>query len=338
MESRASGEGILKHVGNISQIASVGHYRFNDGPGMGMRAVEVKNGSGLSFTVLPDRGMDISLANYKGVNLAYMTPNSEIHPAFYEPDGVGWLRTFNGGLLTTCGLAHFGPPADDGGKLGLHGRYSTIPARQFRDNSRWDGDKYLVELLGIVEEARLFGSKLRLARKITCVAGDPAICIEDKVENFGAETSSFMILYHVNLGYPLLSEHAVLKTASIESEARDEEAQKGFKDKFRFCPPRPGFKEQVFYHKIRPDRKGFAKAGLLNEKLGISFEVKFDVSSLPFLTQWKMMGCGDYVLGLEPCNAPCMERDELKRRKLLQYLEPGQSKTMRLELRARELR
>ena len=65
-------------------------------------AIDVDTGAGgLRFTVLPDRGLDISLASYKGNNLSFLTPAGETHPAFYEPGGLGWLRTFTGGLLTT---------------------------------------------------------------------------------------------------------------------------------------------------------------------------------------------------------------------------------------------
>lgn len=80
--------------------------------------------------------MDISLAGFKGTNLVFLTCNGETHPAFFEPENIGWLRTFTGGLLTTCGLTYNGGPVTDGNEqLGLHGRYSTIPAKQVADRS-----------------------------------------------------------------------------------------------------------------------------------------------------------------------------------------------------------
>ena len=172
-----------------------------------MAAVDVDTGSGFRFTVLPDRGLDISAAGYKGLNLVYLTPNGEVHPAFYEPDDLGWLRTFFGGLLTTCGLTYLGPPGvDDGQKLGLHGRYTTSPARQVCDCSRWDGDEYRMEISGVVEECALFGDKIRLTRTISTLLGGKSLKITDVAENFGYATSPFVILYHVNAGFPLLDE------------------------------------------------------------------------------------------------------------------------------------
>ena len=91
-----------------------------------MRATDINTGSGLQYTVLPDRAMDISLASYKGTNLVYLTCNGETNPAFYEQEGIGWLRTFAAGLFTTCGLTYLGSPCEDEGEqLGLHGRIST---------------------------------------------------------------------------------------------------------------------------------------------------------------------------------------------------------------------
>ncbi|MBN1864318.1 MAG: aldose 1-epimerase family protein [Victivallales bacterium] len=316
---------LLGHVGNIAQLASVRRYRFDDGPALNMRAVEVSNGSGLSFTVLPDRGMDISRASFNNINLCYLTPNAETHPAFYECDGAGWLNTFNGGLLTTCGLSHFGPPdIRDGESLGLHGRFSTIPARQLSDNSAWIKDEFVVSLSGIIEEARLFGNKLRLTREIRTVAGESRLFIEDSIENFGNKKSSFMILYHFNLGFPLLSNEAILKLSAEKSEPRDKEAEKGFKNMLRFPKPSASYDEQVFFHKMRPDKQGFSKAELVNPSLGISFYLEFNSAALPYLTQWKMAAKGEYVLGLEPCNAPCMDRQSLIKKNLMPYLEPGQ--------------
>ena len=130
---------ILQYIGNQAQIGGTRHYILTDGWGRNLRAIDVNTGSGLQYTIIPDRGMDISLASYKGINLVYLTSNSETHPAFYEPEGFGWLHTFTAGLLTTCGLTHVGGPvSDEEGQFGLHGRYSTIPARQVADLSQWD--------------------------------------------------------------------------------------------------------------------------------------------------------------------------------------------------------
>ncbi len=58
---------LLEQVGDISQLASVSEEELASGPGRGMRQLSFRTGSGLSFAVLPDRGMDFAGADYRGV-------------------------------------------------------------------------------------------------------------------------------------------------------------------------------------------------------------------------------------------------------------------------------
>ncbi len=93
----------------------------------GLRAIEGYNSSGLTLTLLPDRGLDIWLAAHNGRPLTWISLGSP-HTADF---GAGWLRLFNGGLLVTCGLRHAGPPESDersGQFRDLHGEYSLLSA------------------------------------------------------------------------------------------------------------------------------------------------------------------------------------------------------------------
>jgi hypothetical protein len=298
-----------------------------------MRAIDVNSGSGLQYTILPDRGMDISLASFRGHNLVYLSCNGETHPAFFEPQGFGWLNTFAGGLLTTCGLTYLGAPVKDGEEeLGLHGRYSTIPAKQVSDLSLWIGDEYHIILRGITEEGHIFGQKLRLEREISSVLGQSVIRIKDTVTNFGYKTSPYTILYHMNIGYPMLCEYSELIIDPEKSIPATPFAEEEIQEFRRFIKPEANREEQVYFHTMKPDRKGEAKVCLQNKKLGISLTIKYNADNLPFLTEWKMMGMGDYVLGLEPCNVPARNRVELKEDNILPYLKAGESVTNFIEL------
>ena len=120
---------IAQRTGHMHQVAGARHFAFTEGRARGMRAVEVQTGAGLCFTVLPDRGMDIAQCSYRGLGLAFLAPGGLAHPAFFDPHGSEWLRSYGGGLLTTCGLTYFGPPGSDRGEdLGLHGRYAGLAA------------------------------------------------------------------------------------------------------------------------------------------------------------------------------------------------------------------
>jgi galactose mutarotase-like enzyme len=324
---------LLQYIGNTSQLGGSRHYTIADGRGRNMRGIDVNTGSGLEYTILPDRGMDISMARYKGTNLAYITPNGETHPAFFEPENIGWLRTFTGGLLTTCGLTYLGPPVKDGDEdLGLHGRYSTIPSKLVADLSGWVGDEYQIKLRGTTEEGHIFGTKMRLEREIESIIGKNSIRITDTVTNFGYKASPFTILYHINLGYPLLSEHASLIIDPLETIPATDVAASAIGEFREFTKPQPDFLEHVFYHKLKAERNGDTGVRLENKKIGITLAINFNINQLPLLTQWKMMGQGDYVLGLEPCNVPTWNRVVLRDKKLLPYLTPGESVTNNIEI------
>lgn len=324
---------LLKYTGNHSQLGGTRHYVLSDGWGRNMRCIDIDSGSGLVYTVLPDRGMDISRASFKGINLVFLTCNSETHPSFYEHDGAGWLHTFNGGLLTTCGLTYLGAPVNDSGdELGLHGRYSTIPAKQVCDLSGWNGDQYIIKVRGVAEEGFMFGHKLRLEREVMSVMGTNRIRITDTVTNFGSGRSPFTILYHMNLGYPLLDENAELIIDPANTTPRDENAEKGLSSIRKFTVPQAGFREQVFDHLMKAGGDGFASATLQNRKPGISLGIRFKTDTLPYLVQWKNMGQGDYVLGLEPCNTPGKNRKLLRESNMLPVLEPGESRVHQIEV------
>ena len=328
----------LKYIGNNNQLWGVRPYELTDGWARKMRAFDVNAGNGLQYTILPDRGMDISLASFKGINLAYLTCNGETNPAYYEPEGIGWLHTFGGGLLTTCGLTHLGPPSeDDGENLGLHGRYSTIPARQVADCSAFAGDEYHIKLRGIIEEGHLFGNKVRLEREILSVVGENKIEITDTITNFGNKPSPYTILYHMNLGYPLLSEKSELEINPLETSPRDESAVSGMNEFREFISPQEKYDEQVFFHKMKGDQEGFTKASLVNKEIGIRLNVNFNVTQLPFLAEWKMMGCGEYVLGLEPTNVFVKSRKQLREEGSLPFLKPQESVTNKVVISIEEL-
>ena len=324
---------IQQYIGNQSQIGGTRHYVLTDGWGRNLRCIDVNSGSGLRYTILPDRGLDISLASFKGINLVYLTCNGETHPSYYEPEGNGWLRTFAGGLLTTAGLTYLGSPVtDEGEELGLHGRYSTIPARQVADLSEWVDDEYIITVKGIIEEGRLFGNKLRLEREISTILGQNIIRIRDKITNFGNKPSPYMILYHMNFGYPLLFEGAELILDPALTTPCSSVAEAGMHEFNKIIKPQSSYQEQVFCHTMKASDSGETSVTLKNHDLGITLTINFNIHQLPYLIQWKMMGKGEYVLGLEPSNVPGKNRKNLRNENTLPYLQPGESTTNNIEI------
>jgi len=328
----------VKYIGNLSQLGHCRHYSFTEGWARGMRAVDISTGSGLQFTVLPDRGMDISMASYKGKNLVYLTCNGETHPSYFEPEGIGWLRTFAAGLLTTCGLTYLGSPCkDEGEHLGLHGRFSTIPACRFSDLSGWEDDNYHYRLKGTIEEGYIFGNKLRMEREISSICGQNVIHIQDSVTNFGSMPSPYTILYHINFGYPLLTEDTELLIDPSDTQPRDADALPGINEFRKFIKPQPQYREQVFFHTMKGDKNGNTSVTVINRKERISVKITFNTHQLPYVNQWKMMGYGEYVLGIEPSNVLCKSRNVLREENSLPMLQPGETTINNFEIEIDEL-
>ncbi|MFH1613425.1 MAG: aldose 1-epimerase family protein [bacterium] len=302
---------------------------MNSGPGKDVRVLSVKTGSGFQFSVIPDRGMDIYQAEYQGNSLEWRSNTGLISPYFYEKDGIGWLRNFFGGLLTTCGLTYAGASDE---KNGLHGRINNIPADEVNILKYWQNNEYIFEITGVVKEVSVFGDALKLTRKIQTKLGEDKLFIQDKVENIGFKKSPLMIIYHINIGYPLLDSNAKLITNENSIVSRDEEAEKGKGQEKIFSEPLENFKEQVFYFDLKQDSFGYSKVALVNEKIPLGVYVKYKKDTLPRFTEWKMMGCGEYVVGLEPSNCYPEGRKKEKERGTLIEINPQEIITFELEI------
>jgi hypothetical protein len=337
-----SDEELRRRVGRLGQVAGIEPFVFDDGPARGVRALRFRTGGGLSFDVLADRGMDIGSFEYRGAQLAWLSHTGVVSPAFYGPAGEGWLRSFGGGLLVTCGLQNVGPPGERGGEeLGLHGRISNTPASKVSHEVRREGEGLVLEARGEVREASVFGPNLVSRRKISARLGEARVRIEDAVENEGHAPEPLMLLYHVNLGWPLLDETARLTGPGRPGETpdpRDGDAQEGLDAWDRFTAPQPGFRERVFYHRPGADAEGWAGATLENPALdgGLALSVRFRPEELPEFVQWTMTGEGTYVMGMEPatCRVEGAAAEEKAGRVI--HLRPGESRRFGVEIEVGE--
>jgi len=103
-------------------------------------------------------------------------------------------------------------------------------------------------------------------------------------------------------------------------------------------PPTPGFREQVFRHAPIPAPDGLVHVRLINPQLKLALALNYDPSTLPHLFQWKMMGEGEYVLGIEPANSSTIEgRAVARQREDLPMLAPGETRLYQLEIEVQEL-
>lgn len=144
-----------------------------------------------------------------------------------------------------------------------------------------------------------------------------------------------MLLCHINFGYPIVEKGTVLIQPETKVKARDEEAQKGIDTFNIFSDPVPDYKEQVFYHDMEPDKNGFVTACLFNKKLGengLGAYVRFKKKQLPLMCEWKQVGEGEYVVGLEPGTAYPEGRAQAKKDGQIIFLKPGEKKDVQIEI------
>jgi hypothetical protein len=330
---------LLQRVGHMDQVAGVRMLEAADGSARGSRMLQMWTGTGLTLNILPDRALDISAASFRGAALGWTSSVGDAHPAYFEPEGLGWLRTFPGGLLATCGLDQFGSPNQDSGEaLGQHGRVGAVPARYVSCNAHWQGDDYVLEVSGEVRQTRMFGENLVLRRRISSALYSNTIRIEDTITNEAYTPAPHMILYHFNIGYPMLSEHTRLVFDAKQTTPRDAEAIAGVEHWSTFETPTPGYREQVFMHTPNADDSGLAKVELHNPHLGLGLRWRFPVENLPGFLQWKQMGQSIYVLGIEPANCfGVLGRARAREDGILPILQPGESRHYEISLEVFEV-
>jgi len=327
-----TGAEIRERCGLMDQYGGIRLVELSDGPATGVRAAEIRTGSGLEVLVLLDRAMDLSNGSFKGIPLCWRSATGDVHPAFYEPEGLSWLRTFFGGILATCGLTQAGAPNVDGDTpLGLHGRIGAARAANVCVKQRWVGDDYVMAVKGEVREASVFGPDLVMTRKLSTKLGSSAILIEDAIENRGYQTQPLMLLYHFNIGWPIISEQSRLVLPTKGVTPRDEAAAPHVDRWSHFEVPAADHPEEVFYHDLATDAKGMTVGAILNAELSVGITLRYKPAELPYFNQWKKNEKGTYVCGMEPANCRVKGRAEARAKGELRFIEPGEVRTATVE-------
>jgi hypothetical protein len=330
---------LTRYVADMAQLGGVRPVTYQDGPEAGVRALELRTGAGLSFTVLAERAMDVGLAEIAGVPLSFMTGVGYAHPAYYSGQGSDWLRTFAGGLFVTGGLDTYGQPAtDEGESFGLHGRATSLAARGLAWDADWEGDEYVLRARGRMKQVAFHGEQLQLTREITARLGENRFTIHDVVENLAGRPEPHMILYHFNVGFPLLDEGSRLEVDAARTEGLDERGRAVATTARQVQGPVSGYQEEVVVHDVRPDADGRVQARMVNPAFqggrGLALTIRYRKDELPYLWQWRNFRERAYVMGIEPGNADMRGRAYNRERGTLTILEPGERREYHLEVEA----
>ncbi|HXH36560.1 MAG TPA: DUF4432 family protein [Plantibacter sp.] len=299
--------------------------RVDDGPSVGRRQVELRHLGGLEVTVEVDQFLDLGEASWNGEVVSFVASTT-------APHAEGWARRWQGGLLTTCGLTAVGvAPPEDGG---MHGRAHLIPATVTRSEGRWSAEGcYELAVDGFLREGAVFSQNLTVERGIRAEVGVGRIRLHDIVRNEGFVAEPVRLLYHVNLGWPMLHGGAVVTaeaTAAVTAgvDAGSPSAVSSWER--TLDEPVAGAAEQVDALDAVIGADGWSTATLSGESGTVA--IRFRAEQLPFLTVWRSSAAGSYALGIEPGTCWPSHAEGPERGKLGRILEPGESFDIDLEI------
>ena len=268
-------------ISNFQQVASIRRYTLTDGREKGLDVLDCDNGK-IRFLLNVSKACDIMQLYHEGQNMSFVSKNG------FTKRETPFLNRFEGGMLYTCGLDSVG------GREGyeLHGTLHNIPAEIIRAECNENG----ITVEAIIRDTALFGKNLVLKRKIFTEIGGDSITLKDTLINEGYKAEEYCLLYHINVGYPMLDD-GVKVIADVESYTpRTAWAKQNETTMYAMNDAVPNQEEACYFLKLsKPE------ITLVNEKNGKEFTVTYSGDTLPCFVEWKSMASGDYALGLEPC-------------------------------------
>lgn len=289
-------------ISNFEQIASVRKYALKGGRGDGLNVVDCDNGK-IRFLLNESKALDMMQMYYEGQNLSFLSKNA------FTKKQLPFENRFEGGMIYTCGLDNIGR------KQGFetHGTLHNITAELVQTSCSEEG----ITVEAIIRDTALFGKNLVLKRRIFSAVGSAEVEIKDTLINEGFTVQNFCLLYHINVGYPMLDEGGKIEAKVKEVGFSNEWARENQNTMYDIEEPLSEKKETCYYlHLEEP------KISLINEKIKKKFTVEYSKETLPYFLEWKSMASGDYALGLEPCTTEIrnLKYSEIKPNEKVEFL------------------
>lgn len=310
---------------------------LHEGVSAGVELLRVELAADFTALLLPTRGLGLQSVQLGEHEFAWRSPQRRpVHPQFVdlgEPSGLGWLDGFTE-LLVRCGLTSNGAPEHDSrGQLvhPLHGRIANLPAHSLQARSPSPG---VLEVSGCVDEIRFHFEKWRLWTTYRFFEGQARIQIVDRVENLAGTRRDFQMLYHYNLGQPLLDAGARIHVPHRRIAPRNPHAASGLGEWSTMPAPQSGFEEQVYFFSPLADQTGRTLAVLENAAGTAASAIEFAPDELSCFSLWKnpVAEADGYVVGLEPAtNYPNPKSVERQSGRTV-WLEPGATRTFTIDL------
>jgi len=268
-----------KRISNLDQKISVTDLVINSGKARGKRCILVHAGC-LEAMFSVDNALDVVYVRYKGVNISFLSKNG-----LNNKDG-DFAKRFEGGFLYTCGMDGISTCNPD---CPLHGSLHLLPCEEVTYTRDTEG----VNLRGVISDTALFGKNLRLERNYRITEQGIEIC--DTVENLGYTPCEYVMLYHMNFGYPFLSEALKVTPCEESISARTDIAKARIAEAKIITPPLDANPEDCYHLTMKE-----GKVDLYNTELSMGCQITYPTDTFPLTLIWKSMASGDYALGVEP--------------------------------------
>lgn len=329
---------LRRHQASMSAYAGTRLVTLEDGAERGLRVIEMRSGAGLEAEIIVDRTFDIGRLCRDGETVSWHAPGGYRHPALIDAhgeNGQGYLRGISG-FLSTCGFDHIRQPETEVADLPLHpssaiayplhGMGAHQPARLIGHGICETGAVPHLWCEGEVVQSMMFRGALRLRRRIEMPLGGNSLSIRDRVDNIGPHASTSMMLYHFNLGYPLVDHGSTLAFDPAEdlwsSGAHDPRAA--------FGAPADSYISELSTH--QPTEGGLATCRLTNPARGLELAISFDTATLPYLQLLRLRGAGYYMVGIEPCTAAERNRHDARAAGQMPILAPGDAREFAIDI------
>lgn len=284
---------------------SVHHGIMTSGKSADVEVCVIDTGAA-QVVVLPGRGMAVWQIRTGDIDFGWRSPvDGPVNPnlvPIHDPDGLGWLEGFDE-LVVRCGLESNGAPEKDAGgflRYPLHGRIGNIPATSLCVEVNVSTGH--LTLAGDCIESKLFFKRLRMRSRIAVKAQSAEVHLIDEVTNELSSPATAQMLYHINVGPPILGAGAKV-VAPIARLAPKNELAAGEIDQWNQMPgPQSGYAERVYFAKLAADSSRKTAVMLQSAAGNAGLGVSFDTTTLPYFILWKNTAAESdgYVIGLEP--------------------------------------
>jgi hypothetical protein len=335
-------QAITQRYGCLEGYASARLVTLGDGAERGMRVLELRSGGGLEAEIAIDRSFDIGRLALHGVTVSWHSAAGNRHPAHidrFAEGGQGWLTGMSG-FLGTCGFDHIRQPERELAQhlplhptaeidYPLHGGGAMQPARLIGYGIDEDAAEPFIWCEGEVIQSMVFRGALRLRRRIELPLGGSTLTLRDTVTNIGPTTLPSMMLYHFNLGYPLVDESSLLDLGAASNLWANHT-----QDPCQPYGPTPRHPVSEISVHQQHNSDGLARCRLANPKNGLGVEIAYGTATLPYLQLLRVRGAGYSLIGIEPCSTAKRSRAEAREADEMPLLAPGESRRFAIDISA----